>query len=553
LIVPPYVALLLMSVVLAMTLAYLAHEQRVPGAGAFTLIIVDSVFRELARVEVVLTTSTASKLLYAQLAAVGSTLMPVLWFLFALAYSAPGFRIRRGILVLLWVIPVITIALILTNDWHHLVWQSITRSSPASDAYMVVVRGPWFLVAAAYGYTLLFSGIIMLIRAFTRYPAYYRGQVIVMVIAVLCYGVSSAVYQLGIVPTSDSVLVSLGYATAEAIWFWGILRFRIFNLLPVARDVVVDSMHDGVIVLDTMRRIVDINRAALTMLGVSPISPIGRKMSDVWEDWPDLEEVATPADRTSTREIRARTDTTSYFEVRTVPLIPRRNQASGVLVLLRDISDRRRAEAALQAANARLEAQLAENLNLQERLREEAIRDPVTFLYNRRFLQETLFRELAHANREGLPLAVVMIDVDHFKRLNDQHGHQAGDLVLQALAEQLLNTTRGEDVVCRYGGEEFVVVLPGAGLADAMRRARGWRADFAQLQVPCADLHLTATFSAGVADYPAAGHNGDDLIRAADQALYIAKRAGRNRVVAWSATEPPEARAAPEVREVVAS
>jgi diguanylate cyclase (GGDEF)-like protein/PAS domain S-box-containing protein len=544
--------MLLMSAALALTLAYLAHGQRVPGAGFFISIIGASVFRELARVEVGLTTSTASKLLYAQLAAAGSTLIPALWFLFALAYSAPGFRIRGGILALLWVIPVMTIALIFTNDWHHLVWQSITRSSPAPYAYMVVVRGPWFLVAAAYGFTLLFGGIIMLIRAFTRYPAYYRGQVIVMVLAVLCYGLSSAAYQLGFVPTPDSILVSFSFAIAEVIWFWGIFRFRIFDLLPVARDVVVDSMHDGVIVLDTMRRIVDINRAALAMLGLSAISPIGRTMNDVLKDWPDLEEVATPADRTSTREIRAPGAAISYFEVRTVPLVPRRNQASGVLVLLRDISDRRRAETALQAANARLEAQLAENLILQERLREEAIRDPVTLLYNRRFLQETLFRELAHANREGLPLAVVMIDIDHFKRLNDQHGHQAGDLVLQALAELLLNTTRGEDVVCRYGGEEFVVVLPGASLADAMQRAKGWRADFARLQIPCADLHLTATFSAGVAAFPAAGRNGEDLIRAADQALYIAKRAGRNRVVAWSVTEPPEARAAPEEREVVA-
>jgi diguanylate cyclase (GGDEF)-like protein len=286
------------------------------------------------------------------------------------------------------------------------------------------------------------------------------------------------------------------------------------------------------------------------MLGVSAISLIGRRMSDVLQDWPDLQEVATLADRSITREIRAPGTAVSYFEVQTVPLIPRRNQSSGVLMLLRDITDRTQAEVALQAANARLQAQLAENLILQERLREEVIRDPVTHLYNRRFLQETLFRELAHAGREGLPLAVVMLDVDHFKRLNDQYGHQAGDMVLQALAELLLNTTRGEDVVCRYGGEEFAVVLPGASLSNAMRRAEEWRADFERLQVPCAALSLSATFSAGVADFPAAGRSGDDLLGAADQALYIAKRAGRNRVVAWNAAEPPGAPARERMGEV---
>jgi diguanylate cyclase (GGDEF)-like protein/PAS domain S-box-containing protein len=535
-VVSSFVVAPLVSVPLALALAYLTYERRVPGTWFFIMILVVTVLRELARAELVLTSNMNGQVLCTKLIAVVNHLTPVLWLLFALTYSAPRRKIRTGVLVLFWVIPVTGILLMVTNDWHHLVWRSITRASGTPGASLVLTHGPWFLIAAIYGFVFLLSGILIMIRAFTRFPVYYRGQVAVIFLAVICYGASNAIYDIGFSPFPALDLTSIGVAAAEGIWLWGIFRFRIFGLLPVARDLVIDSMSDGVIVLDTMRRIVDINPAALGMLGASEASPIGREIREVWKDWPDLEEVALPAAPGITREICAPGDTAFYFEVRTVPLLPRPHQASGMLVLLRDVTDRRRAEAALQSANAELQAQLAENLMLQERLRAEAIRDPLTNLYNRRFLYETLYRELAHASRERLPLAVVMIDIDRFKELNDRHGHQAGDVVLQALAKLLLASTRAEDVVCRYGGEEVVIVLPGAGLADAMRRVETWREDFAHLEVPFEARRLTATFSAGVADFPLAGRSGEDLLRVSDQALYAAKHAGRNCVVAWQAT-----------------
>ena len=531
-------AVLLVSIALAVPLAYLAHERRVPGANVFSMILIGTVVREVARAEITSTASTAGKLFCVELAAAANCLTPPLWFLFAFAYSAPRLRLPPRVLALLWTIPVALIILIFINGWRHLFWHSVTRSSPAADASLILVRGPLFAVALAYGAFCLLAGLAIMARTFTRLPAYYRGQAAVMVVAVLCYGVSNATYQLSLAPVSRSNLTTTGFVLAEVIWFWGIFRYRIFDLLPVARDVVVESMSDGVIVLDTARRVVDCNQAALRMLGTGEIVPIGRRIDDVWQAWRDLETAATTADHRSTREIRAPGAATSYLEVQTVPVLPRRNHAGGVLLLLRDITDRRQAETALQTANAHLQAQLAENLILQERLREEAIRDPLTGLYNRRFLHETLFRELAHATREGSPLTVVIIDIDHFKRLNDRYGHQIGDLVLQALATLLRTTTRGEDVVCRYGGEEFVIVLPGASLVDAMVRVEVWRADFTRLNLSAEAGRLTATFSAGVADFPAAGRSGDDLIRAADQALYVAKGAGRNRVVAWRAARP---------------
>lgn len=197
----------------------------------------------------------------------------------------------------------------------------------------------------------------------------------------------------------------------------------------------------------------------------------------------------------------------------------------------RELLDRRRAEDELRGANARLSGQLAEIEALQARLREQAVRDALTGLFNRRYLTETLQRELARCAREARPLSVVMLDVDHFKALNDASGHEAGDRVLQALSGLLAEQVRQEDVACRFGGEEFVIVLPGASAADAAARAEAWREAVLRLQVPHQDATLSVTVSMGVAERGAGAH-ADDLLRRADQALYEAKRGGRNRVVA---------------------
>ena len=165
-------------------------------------------------------------------------------------------------------------------------------------------------------------------------------------------------------------------------------------------------------------------------------------------------------------------------------------------------------------------------------LREQAITDPLTGLYNRRYLWEFLRREWIRAKRKDNSLAVIMIDLDHFKRINDTHGHQAGDFVLTAIAGLLRNQIRSSDIVCRYGGEEFALVLPEASLDNVRLRAEHIRAaikrlDFRHEGVPLGGI----TASLGVALFPHHADSPDSLIRAADEALYAAKGVGRDRIV----------------------
>ena len=175
---------------------------------------------------------------------------------------------------------------------------------------------------------------------------------------------------------------------------------------------------------------------------------------------------------------------------------------------------------------------------LVQDLQEQAVTDPLTGLLNRRFLQEFLPREVMKAHRHGTSLAVIMVDLDFFKRINDVFGHEAGDLVLRKVAGTIKGTFRGSDVACRYGGEEFVLILPGATLEGARQKAETIRLSIASLDLMQRDRSLgRVTASLGVALYPEHGADADALVRAADAALYAAKEGGRNRVVVAAADE----------------
>jgi diguanylate cyclase (GGDEF)-like protein len=206
------------------------------------------------------------------------------------------------------------------------------------------------------------------------------------------------------------------------------------------------------------------------------------------------------------------------------------NEGLGLLYIEPDAPALARGEALrLLAASAAEQLALGiANMRMREQLRSQSIRDVLTGLYNRRFLEESAERELHLARRRKVPLAVIMLDVDHFKRFNDAHGHESGDEVLRAVGALIRRTVRASDICCRYGGEEFTVLMPEADAAIAMARAE-------RLRNAARELRLGAlpavTLSLGVAIFPRNGETWEELLRAADGALYEAKRGGRDRSV----------------------
>ena len=222
-------------------------------------------------------------------------------------------------------------------------------------------------------------------------------------------------------------------------------------------------------------------------------------------------------------------DSAAPFSTCCIPLVAR-GETFG-LVHLCGAGEAAVADAELVLAATEQLSLALSNLQLQETLRVQSIRDPLTGLYNRRYLEESLERELARCARRSQPIAVLMLDLDHFKRFNDTHGHDGGDALLGQFGRLLDGVCRGEDIACRYGGEEFILILPEAGIDAARQRAEDIRSSVGELQV----THLRrplgpVSCSIGVAAFPQHADAADALVQSADAALYRAKANGRDRV-----------------------
>lgn len=197
---------------------------------------------------------------------------------------------------------------------------------------------------------------------------------------------------------------------------------------------------------------------------------------------------------------------------------------------LRDLS-----EEGLQIAEAVAEqtALALANGRMRQVLETQSIKDPLTGLYNRRFMDETLKRELARSERNGSNLSVVMLDLDNFKHLNDVYGHSAGDAVLRAVSALIMRSLRSFDIACRFGGEELIVILPECSAEAAASGAETIRASLEEMSLTDHGQTFTVTASFGIASTETCGDDQTSLLKAADSALYAAKRLGKNRVESW--------------------
>jgi diguanylate cyclase (GGDEF)-like protein/PAS domain S-box-containing protein len=227
----------------------------------------------------------------------------------------------------------------------------------------------------------------------------------------------------------------------------------------------------------------------------------------------------------------------TIFETSVSPLRGRDGSTVYICGISRDITARRDAENALQNTNDKLARQLSENQRLHEKLHDEAIRDPLTNLFNRRYFLESLSRELDRAQREQHPVTLMMLDIDYFKPLNDQYGHAVGDQVLIEFSQRLREGMRKADVVCRWGGEEFLIMMPGLSQADAYNRMLDWREINSPMVFRVSGQKLSIRFSSGLATAPQNGVTPDELISATDKAMYLAKAAGRDQLQLFGESE----------------
>ncbi|MEM1434083.1 MAG: diguanylate cyclase [Pseudomonadota bacterium] len=299
-----------------------------------------------------------------------------------------------------------------------------------------------------------------------------------------------------------------------------LLRSRQLTIRPIARSAVIDQVQDLLLVADAHQHIVDFNTALAEHLREPKL--LGRSCRGLLPD--SLVDGLASGGSLCQVLPWTRGEQEFWFEVHLTPLFVAETN-TGTLVTLRDITRRRRAEAALEASRSALEA-------ANTRLEQMAHTDPLTGLANRRSLMERLELEASRHTRSGLALGVLLIDLDHFKSVNDQHGHPVGDQVLYRIGEALREVCRDTDATARLGGEEFAVVAVDSSDDGPALLAERLRQRIATLRIPVDDVvELRVTASFGVVVHRGGTVAPDTLLKLADDALYAAKSAGRNRVV----------------------
>ena len=324
---------------------------------------------------------------------------------------------------------------------------------------------------------------------------------------------------------------------------WLIIGVRLFDVLPVARHLLLEALVDPVLVIDPRQRVIEANPAALQLAG----------LHDGWQgrllvDWPifgrDLHALLQPRVAGAEAPLLALAEPSRYFEVRQ-RAIERSVRAErivlGDMLYLRDVTQRYLSERQLAEALSLSEERLHTISALHAQLSEQALHDPLTGLFNRRYLIEFFQREQARALRERTSLALAMIDLDHFKQLNDNHGHLVGDEVLQAVAQHLQDNLRSTDAVFRIGGEEFLLVCTNTPLKDMAVLANKLRMSIEKLQWPAIAGLDSVTCGFGLASFPEHATDATSAFLAADTALYRAKANGRNQVELAGPSTPARA------------
>jgi diguanylate cyclase (GGDEF)-like protein/PAS domain S-box-containing protein len=304
---------------------------------------------------------------------------------------------------------------------------------------------------------------------------------------------------------------------------------------------IIDKAHTHLVYLDPLFNFVEVNAGYARTCRLDPQELIGKNHFYFYPD-PENEEIFRRV--RDTRQPVAFHDKpfvfpdqpergVTYWDWTISPDIDKTGNLLGLVFSLTETTSRKKIEEELQRTNQQLNKQLNLVTELKDQLSEQVVRDVLTGLHNRRYLYEALPGEIIRARREENPVSIMMMDIDHFKRVNDTYGHVAGDEVLKEIAHLLTIFARGSDIACRYGGEEFLLVLLGANLEAALKRAEQLRQKCAEAIIYHEGHQIQVTLSFGVAVYPKHGSSVDEVLNNADRALYISKQTGRNRVTVW--------------------
>jgi len=503
-----YSAVLLLSAILMTFMAmYCLRRRQVPGAIAFAFLLMAEIAHSFGYAMEVISPSLDGMLFWNHIQYLGIPFVPALWLLLAIQYTGKGYLLSPWAGLYLFTIPVLTLLFRFTDPYLHLHYAGVSIHYADGFPVLSVQGGPWYLVNAVYTNVAAVLASVLYLKLLLQTQGQHQRQVGAMLVASLFPWAAILIYWSGSAPYGLD-LVPLGVVLSNAVFLVSMFRYGLVDLIPLARERVFEWMVDGVVVLDDEHRIVDFNPSAARMLPELGRFSIGRECSRVFET---RDRLVAAISGESDADIEAEADgSPRHYNVRTVELFGRSQETIGYMVFLSDITER---------------------VEAMQQLEVKASVDDLTGVFNRQHFFDRCQYEFDRAARQGEPLAFVILDIDFFKDINDQYGHQMGDTVLRGVAEACRGSIRSIDLLGRYGGEEFVFLLPKTGIREALVVAERLRGAIEMVEVR-SDVHrirVTASFGVATA-VPREGDTLYELIRRADQGLYRAKAEGRNRV-----------------------
>jgi len=502
------VIILGLSALLATYLAAWARlHGRAPAANEFFWLFLGVALYSLGYAVEISRTDLAGVLTALRLEYVGLAFVPALMLLFVLHFIR-GKPLSVPLTAVLMVIPCITLLLVFTVDYHSLYYVNPRMINGEFFSVFDFERGLWYEVNFYYLLLLTILSLFLLVLYAFRVERKKKRQAITMAVGAFFPVFSGILYFLGLIPgnidPTPFSLVILGVIDSFALF-----KLELFELVPAARELALDSILEGFLVVDRNGIVRDFNRAAQHLPDMQDLK-VG---DDLFESVAIGDHLKPLLDSTTSEvefAVRFPESENHYYHASAHHIRSDLFSSEAITILIRDVT---------------------ENVNLMENLKDQANLDSLTGLFNRRCLIDLGTRELERACQNGQTLGVIMMDLDHFKSINDRHGHAVGDIVLKEVASRIFKGLRDEDIYGRYGGEEFVVFLPGTNSETIMKIAERLRQRVLESQVVIEGSPISVKASFGVhVELPGKNTKLDDLLKRADQALYLAKERGRNRV-----------------------
>lgn len=453
--------------------------------------------------------SLSTKLFWANIQFLGILFIPILLLLLTITITGRGTR-YIPFLKLMTILVIASIGVIWTNDLHHLF-----RVNPSIDietaSFPILVNdyGFWFnFIQSPTAYITYLLNFSLLIQAIRISEKTYRMQATFILACLVLPLLTDLIYVLGYSPIPNFNLTIIMFSLSGLIVGWALFRYKMFDLGPMAYQLVIQNMQDGVVVINKNERMVSLNSAAYEIIGTTEAEALGEPIDKIIPFWDTLNHNER---NIYTHPLEINNENEQHYEILISPIFSKPEKIIGQVITLRNVTQR---------------------VKLQQETQVLASTDSLTNVLNRRAFFNSMGEALQASMKSKTSLTFIMFDIDNFKEINDQHGHHFGDKTLVKVAETCMEHLRKREILGRYGGDEFCVLLPETNIEQTKTIANRLFQAISTLNFSSNEKNVILNVSMGIAVYYGKEKvDIGDILNTADKALYKAKEAGKNQYV----------------------